>query len=108
VFSNKVLRRIVGTKRDEITGEGRKLHNEKLNDLYSPPNVILVIKLRRMRWVGHVACTGERRSVYRVLVGKETIWKTKHRLEYNIKVDLQEVGWGACIGVIWFQIGTDG
>ena len=76
MFNNKVLRRIVGTRRDEITGEWRKLHNEKLNDLYSPPNVILVIKLRRMRLAQHVACTGER-SVFRVLVGKETVWKTK-------------------------------
>jgi hypothetical protein len=73
VFDNKVLRRTVGPKRDEITGEWRKLHNEKLNDLYSPPNVILVIKLKRMRWVGYVACIGDGRSVYRVLVGKDTI-----------------------------------
>jgi len=73
VFDSKVLRRIVEPKRDEITEEWRKLHNEKLNDLYSPPNVILVIKLRRMRWAGHVECIGERRSVYRVLVGKETV-----------------------------------
>ena len=70
MFDNKVLRSIVGPKRDEIKGEWRKLHNKKLNDLFSPPNVILVIKLRRMRWAGYVACIGEKRSAYRVLVGK--------------------------------------
>jgi len=77
VFDNKVLRRTVEPRRDEITGEWKKLHNKKLNDLYSPPNVILWIKSRRMGWAGHMACIGERRSVYRVLVGKEAIWKTK-------------------------------
>jgi len=65
-----VLRRIVGPKRDEVTGEWRKLCTEELNDLYSSPNIIQVIKLRRMRWAGHVAHTGEKRGVYRVLVGK--------------------------------------
>ena len=70
VFENRVLRRILGPKRDEITGEWRKLHNEELNVLYSSPNIVRVIKRRRMRWAGHVACMGERISVYRVLVGK--------------------------------------
>ena len=67
VFENRVLRRIFGPKRDEVTGEWRKLHNEELNDLYSSPNIVRVIKSRRMRWAGHVARMGERRGV---LVGK--------------------------------------
>jgi hypothetical protein len=65
-----VLRRIFGPKRDEVTGKWRKLHNEELNDLYCSPNIVRVIKSRRMRWVEHVACMGERRGVYRVLMGK--------------------------------------
>jgi len=71
-----VLRRIFGRKRDKETEEWRKLHNEELNDLYPSPNFIWVIKSRRMGWAGHVA-RGERRGVYRVLVGKETTWETQ-------------------------------
>jgi len=70
VFENRVLRRIFGPKRDEVTGEWRKLHNEELNDLYCSPNIVRVIKSRRMRWAGHVARMGESRGVYRVLMGK--------------------------------------
>jgi len=70
VFENRVWRRIFGPKRDEVTGEWRKLHNEELNDMYSAPNIVRVIKSRRMRWAGHVARMGERRGVYSVLVGK--------------------------------------
>jgi len=70
VFENRVLRKIFGPKRDEVTGEWRKLHNEELSELYTSPNIVRVIKSRRMRWVGHVACMGERRGVYRILVGK--------------------------------------
>jgi hypothetical protein len=70
VFENRILRRIFGSKRDEVTREWRKLHNEKLNDLYSSPNIVRVIKSRIMRWAGHVACMGDKRGVYRVLVGK--------------------------------------
>jgi hypothetical protein len=65
-----VLRRIFGPKRDEVTGEWRELHNDKLNDLYSTPNIVRVIKSRRIGWAGHVSCMGKRRSAYRVLVGK--------------------------------------
>jgi hypothetical protein len=70
VFENRVLRRIFGPKMDKVTGEWRKLHNEELDDLYCSPHIIQVIKLRRMRLAGNVACMGERRGVYRVLVGK--------------------------------------
>jgi len=80
VLENRVLRRIFGPRRDEVTEEWRKLHNEELNDLYSSPNIVRVIKSRKIRWVGHVARMGERRGVYRVLVGKtgyETTWETQ-------------------------------
>ena len=69
VFENKVLRRMFGPRRDEVTEDWRRLHNEELNDLYSSPNIVRVINSRRMRWVGHVARMGEERSAYRVLVG---------------------------------------
>ena len=70
MFENRVLRRMFGPRRDEVTGEWRKLQNEELNDLYCSPNIVTVIKSRRMRWAGHVTRMGERRGVYRVLVGK--------------------------------------
>ena len=70
VSENRVLRRIFGPKRDEVIGEWRKLHNEELNDLYCSPNIVWMIKWRRMRWAGHVARMGEGRGVYMVLVGK--------------------------------------
>jgi len=70
VFENTVLRRIFGPRRDEVTGEWKRLHNEVLNDLYSSPNIVRVIKSRRMRWAGHVARMVEERGLYRVLVGK--------------------------------------
>jgi hypothetical protein len=70
VFENRVLRRIFGPKRDEVMGDWRKLHNEELHNLYSSPNIIRIIKSRRMRWVGHVARMGETRNAYRIFVGK--------------------------------------
>ena len=70
VSENRVLRRIVGPKRDKLTGMWRRLHNKEFKDLCSSPNTIQVIKSRRMRWAGHVACMGERKAAYRVLVGK--------------------------------------
>jgi len=70
VFENLVLRRIFGPRTDEVTEEWRRLHNEQLNDLYSSPNIVQVIKSRRMKWAGHVACMGEERRAYRVLLGK--------------------------------------
>jgi len=96
VFENRVPRRIFWPKTDEAIGEWRKLHNEELNVLYSSPIIIRVIKLRRMRWAGHVACMGERRGVYRILVGKtegqRPLRRPRHRWENNNKMDIQEVG----------------
>jgi hypothetical protein len=96
VFENRVLRRIFGTKRDEVTGEWRKLHNLKLHDLYSLPSIIRIIKLRRMSWVGHVARMGETRNSYRLLVGtpegKRPLGRPSCRWVDNIRMDLGEVG----------------
>jgi hypothetical protein len=98
VFQNRVLRRIFGPKGDEATGEWRRLHNEELNDLYSSPNIIRVIKSRRIRWAGHVARTVEKRIAYRILVGRPEgrlpLGTPRRRWEDTIKMDLQGVGWG--------------
>ena len=107
VFENRVLR-VFGPKRDEITGEWRKLHNEELSVLYSLPNIVRVVKLRRMRWAGHVACMGQGRGVCRVLVGKSEgkrpMGRPRRRWEDNIKMDLQEVG-GVCGD--WMELAQD-
>ena len=99
VFENRVLRRVFGPKWDEVTGEWRKLHNEELSDLYSLPNIVRVVKSRRMRWAGHVARMGDGRGVHRVLVGKpegrRPLRRPRRRWEDNIKMDLEEVG-GDC------------
>jgi hypothetical protein len=112
VFENRVVRGIFGPKRDGVTGEWRRLHNEELNDLYSPPNIIRVIKSRRMRWAGHVACMGEGRGAYRILLGRpegrRPLGRPRRRWEDNIKMDLQEVGWGEWTRLIWLRIGTGG
>ena len=98
VFENMVLRRIFGPRRDEVTGEWRRLHNEEINGLYSSPNIVWVIKSRRMRWAGHVAHMGEERGAYRVLVGKpegkRPPGRPRRRWVDNIRMDLQEVGCG--------------
>jgi hypothetical protein len=95
VLENKVLRRIFGPRRVEVTSEWRKLHNEEPNDLYCSPNIFRVTKSRRMRWAGHVACMGERRGAYTILVGKpkgkRQLGKPRRRREGNIKMDLQAV-----------------
>jgi len=108
VFENRVLRRIFGLKRDEVTGEWSKLHNEELNDLYSSRNIFRVIRKRRMRWTGHVACLGERRGVYRVLArkpqGKRPLGRPRRRWEDNIEVDFQEVG---CGDMDWIELAQD-
>jgi hypothetical protein len=108
VFENRVLRRIFGPKRNEVTGKWRKLHNEELCDLYSSPSIIRIIKSRRMRWAGHVARIGERRNAYRLLVGKpegkRPLGRTRRRWVDNIKIDLGEVGWG---DVDWIGMAKD-
>jgi len=92
------LRRVFGPKRDEVTGEWRKLHNEELRDLYSLPNIVPLVKSRRMRWAGHVARMGEGRGVHTVLVGKpegkRPLGRLRRRWEDNINMDLWEVGGG--------------
>jgi hypothetical protein len=112
VFKNRGLRRIFGPKRDEATGEWRRLHNKEPNDLYSSPNIIQVIKSRRMRWVGHVARMGQKTGASRILVGRpegrQPLGRPRHRWEDNIKMDLQDVGWVAWTGLSWLRIGTGG
>jgi len=108
VFENRVLRRIFGPRRDEVTGEWGRLHNEELNDLYSSPNNVRVLKSRRMRWAGHVARMGEERGVYRVLVGKpggrRPLGRPRRRRVDNIRMDLQEVG---CEYMDWIGLAQD-
>ena len=98
MFENMVLRRIFGPKRNEVTVEWRRWHEEELNDLYSSPNIVRVIKSRRMGWAGHVASMGEEREVCRVLVGKtegkRPLERPRRRWVDNIRMDLQEVGCG--------------
>jgi hypothetical protein len=90
VFENRVLRKVYRPKRDEVTGEWKKLHNEDLNDLYSLPNIVRVVKSRRMRWAGHVARIGEDRVVHKVLVGKpegkSLLGRPRSRWEDNINL----------------------
>jgi len=98
VFENMELRRLFRPRRDEVTGELRRLLNEELNDLYSSPNIVRVIKWRRMRWAGNVARMGDERGVYRVLVGKpegkRPLGRHRRRRVDNIRKDLQGVGCG--------------
>ena len=108
MFENIVLSRVFGPKKDEVTGEWRKLHNEMLSDLYSLPNIVRVLKSRIMGWAGHVARMEEGRGVYRVLMGKpegkRPLRRPRHRWEDNIKMDLQEVG-GGCGD--WMELAQD-
>jgi hypothetical protein len=94
VFENRVLGRIFGPKRAE-DGSCRKLHNDEILSLYSSPNIVRVIKSRRMRWAGHVARMGEGRGVYRVLVGRtegmRPLGRRRRRWEDNIRMDLREI-----------------
>jgi hypothetical protein len=90
------VRRIFGPKRDEVTGDWRKLHNEELHNLYSSPNIIRMIKSRKMRWAGHVARMGEKWNAYRILVGKPEGKRPLERPRWwvdNIKIDLRKIGW---------------
>jgi hypothetical protein len=113
VFEKRVLRRVFGPKRDEVTSEWRKLHNEELNDLYSLPNIVRVVKSRLMRRVEHVARMREDRGVHMVLVGtsegKRPLGRPRRRWEDNIKMDLQGVGDGVVeTGWSWLRIGAGG
>jgi hypothetical protein len=104
----RVLRRIFGPNRDDLTGGWRKLHNEELRGLYSSPSIIRVIKARRMRWSGHVARMGEVRGAYKILVGRpegrRPLGRPRRRWEDNIKMDLREVGFG---DVDWIHLAQD-
>jgi hypothetical protein len=108
VFENRVLRRIFGPKRDEVT-EWRKLHNEEIHNLYSSPDIIRQVKSRRMRWAGHVTRMGEERKVYKVLVGKpegrRPLGRPRRRWEDGIRMDLREIGLGG--GVDWIRLAQD-
>jgi hypothetical protein len=105
VFRNSVLRRIIGPKRDEVTGGWRKLHNEELRDLYSSPSIIGTIKLGRKRWAGHVARMGEMRNAYTLLSGKpegkRPLGRQTRRWVDNIKMYLLEIDWG---GLNWIAL----
>jgi hypothetical protein len=108
VFENRILRRIFGPKKDEVTGEWRKLHNEELHNLYSSPDIIRQVKSRRVRWAGHVARMGEERKVYKVLVGKpegkRPLERPRHRWKNGIRMGLREIGIG---GVDWIRLPQD-
>jgi hypothetical protein len=108
VFEDKVLRRIFGPKRDEMTGDWKKLHNEKLLNLYSSPSIIRVIKSRWMRWAGHVARMGEKRNAYNIFLGKpegkRPLGRPRRRWVDNIKMDLREIGWD---DVDWIHMAQD-
>ena len=112
VFENRVLRRIFGPERDEVTGEWRKLHNDELNDLYSSPSIVWVIKLRRMRRAGHAAYLGEKRGAYRILVGN--LREGDHLGDPGIdgRIILRWIfrKWdvGVWTGSGWLRIGTGG
>jgi hypothetical protein len=103
-----MLRRIFGPKRDDVTGTCRQLCNEELNDLYCSPNIVRLIKSRRMRWAGHMVGMGERRAVYRVLVrkpeGRRPLGRPRGRREDNIRMDLHEAG---CGGMDWTDLAQD-
>jgi len=107
VFENRVLRRMFGPKRDDVTGEWRELHNEEFNDEYSP-NIDRVIKSRRMSWAGHVARMGKKTGIYSILVGKpeekRPLGRPRRRWEDNIKMDLQKVG---CWDMAWIELSQD-
>jgi hypothetical protein len=108
MFENRVLRRIFGPKRDEMTQEWRKLHNEQLHDLYSPQSIIRIIKPRMKRLAGHVARMGEKMNAYRLLVGKSkgkrALGRPRCRWVDNIRMDLGEMGWG---DVDWIVLAQD-
>jgi hypothetical protein len=107
VFENRVLKRIFGPKRDKVTGEWRRLHNKELNDLYPPSNIIWVIKSRRMRWAGHVACMGERRGAYRILVGRPEGRKPLGRPGIDGRIILKRISKKRDGGMDWIELAQD-
>jgi hypothetical protein len=112
VFQNRVPRILFGPKRDEVIGEWRKLHNEELHNLCLYQNIIRHIKLRRMRWAGHVARMGEEREVYKALMrkreGRRLFGRPRSSWENGIRMDLREIGWGVWSGFSWLRIGSGG
>jgi len=113
-FEDRGLRKLFGSNRDEVTGEWRRLHMGSFRDMYSLPNIIRVIKSWTMTWAGHVTYTGNRSDAYRVVGGGERpeetrlFGRSRSRWKDNNKMDLQEVGWGACNGLIWLRIRVGG
>jgi hypothetical protein len=107
-FENRILRRKFGPKRNEVTGEWRKLHNEELHILYSSPDIIRQVKSRRMRWAGHVTRMEEERKVYKVLVGKpegrRPLGRPRRGWENGVRMDLREIGFE---GVDWIRLAQD-
>jgi len=112
IFENRMLRRIFGPKRDEVTGEWRRLHNEELDDLYYSPNIIRATQSRRIWWAVHVARMGAGGCAYRVFdgenLGKELIWIPRFRWEDNIKMHVKGVGWKDIDWIIWLRKGSGG
>jgi hypothetical protein len=112
VFEKRLLRGIFGPKRDEVTGGWRKRHNEELHKLYSSPNIIRMIKSKRMRWAGHVARIAAKGNEYRIFGGKgrrkRQLGRPRHRWVDNIKIDLTEINEMVWTGSIWLKIGTRG
>jgi hypothetical protein len=110
VYENRVLKRIFGPKRDGVSEGWRKLHNEELHNLYSSPSIIRIMQLRRMRWAGHVARMGEKRNVYRLLVGKpegkRPLGRPRRRWIDKIKMELFRDGIECCGLLVWLRIGT--
>jgi hypothetical protein len=108
VFENRMLRRMFGPRRDDMTGKWREHHNEELRNLYSSPSIIRLLKSRRMRWSGHVARMRAKKNAYRLLVGKpegkRLLGRPRHRWMDNIRLDLGEVGWG---DVDWIGLAQD-
>jgi hypothetical protein len=108
MFASRVLRRLFGPKRDEVTGEWRMLHSEELHNLQSSPDIIRQVKSSRVRWAGHVVRIGEERKMYKVLVGKpegkRPLGRPRRRWENGIRIDLREIGLG---GVDWIRLSQE-
>jgi hypothetical protein len=112
VFENRVLTRIFGPERDEVTRQWGTLHSGEFHNLYSSPDIIREIESKRMRWAGNVARMGVGRYVYRILVGKpegrRPLERPRRRWEDGIRMELKEIGWGVWSGFTWLRVGTVG